>query len=114
MMTDDALMGYPVASASDLTLYHFPTLGYAVFQPQGPTAVATFAVTPVQACLTVADVGKRRALLDALTPAEWEADRWLVDLLDAAARLTPDHWRTLTDALGGEDLHEAFQDLGMN
>ncbi len=45
MMTDDALMGYPVASASDLT---------------------------------------------------------------------PDHWRTLTDALGGEDLHEAFQDLGMN
>lgn len=113
-MTDTPLTGYPVAQAADLTLYHFLGTGYAVFQPQGSTAVATFAVTPVQACLTVADVGKRRALLDALTPAEWAHDKWLVDLLDAAARLTPDHWRTLTDALGGEDLHEAFQDLGMN
>lgn len=112
-MTDTPLTGYPVAKASDLTLYHFPGTGYAVFQPQGSQAVATFAVTPVQACLTVADVGKRRALLDALTPPWWEADKWLVDLLDVAGRLTPDHWRVLTDALGGEDLHECFADLGM-
>lgn len=112
-MTDDALTGYKIAQASDLTLYHFPTVGYGVFQPCGSTATATFATTPVQACLTVADVQKRRALLDALTPAEWEQDKWLADLLDAAARLTPDHWRTLADALGGEDLRECFADLGM-